>query len=408
MIVKSNLTKFIKLCKVRLYMMLEDMIEEQNPWWFHEEDPDWMEFDGLEYRVIPNWVGEISLEPFALNFVIGPRRVGKTMGLKLLIRRLFNGENPYNLFYFDCGVLENHGDIIDVVESYLKLRERKGVRTSYLFLDEVTLVPNWWRAVKYLVDRRKLGKGVLTVTGSITIAAEKHIGAFGGRQGTGKTIEVMPLSFHDYYGLFYEDFFPSKGEEVFERYLETGGYLAYLNRKLRTSDIVSAIKADVRTFGKSTGIARDVIGAILDVAPDSVSFRKLAERAGVSTPTVREYLELFEGLHVLLGVKFLDAGGRILERKNRKFIIRDPFLARAMAQWSGRELPRSVLYEWIVQEHLYRRFGEVFYFRAKDYEVDAVTRKLKVEVKSGVSRGRYPKDVLVLEGRDVPHFLYEL
>lgn len=390
-------------------MMSEDMIEEQNPWWFHEEDLDWVEFDELEYRVIPEWISEISLKPFALNFVIGPRRVGKTMGLKLLIRKLLNGEkNPYSLFYFDCGVLENYREIIDVVEGYIKLRERKGVSTSYLFLDEVTLVPNWWRAVKYLVDRKKLRNDVLTVTGSVTIAAERHIGAFGGRQGNGKTVKVMPLSFREYYSLFYEDFFPSKGEEVFERYLETGGYLAYLNRKLRTSDIVSAIKADVRTLGKNTGLARDVIGAVLDVAPDPVSFRKLAERAGVSTPTVREYLELFEGLHVLLEVKFLDAGGRILERKDRKLAIRDPLLARAMAQWVGRELPRPVLYEWLVQEHLYRKFGEVFYFRTRDYEIDAVTRGLKVEVKSGVSKGRYPKDVLVLEGRDVPRFLYEL
>ena len=389
--------------------MVEGIIEEQNPWWFHENDPDWVEFEELEYRLVPEWISRVSLVPFALNFILGPRRVGKTMGIKLLIRDLLRrGENPYGLFYFDCGVLEDYREIIDVVGEYLKLKERRGIKTAYLFLDEVTLIPNWWRAIKYLVDRGKLKNDVLTLTGSVTIAAEKHIGAFGGRQGNGERIEVMPLNFRQYYRLFYDEFFPSKSEEIFERYLETGGYLAYLNGKLRVKDVISTVKADIRALGKSTSVARDVFGAVIDTAPDPVSFRKLAERAGVSAPTVREYLELFEGLHMLLPVLFMDAGGRILERKDRKFAIRDPLLARAMAQWTGRELGRSVLYEWIVQEHLYRKFGEVFYFRTDRYEIDAVTGDMKVEVKSGVKRGRYPKDVVVLEGRDVPKFLYGL
>lgn len=390
-------------------MMLESMIEEQNPWWFHEEDPDWVEFEELEYRIVPEWISRIPLVPFSLNFIIGPRRVGKTMGIKLLIRDILEREgNPYSLFYFDCGVLENYGEIIEVVDEYLKLKERKRIKTAYLFLDEVTLIPNWWRAVKYLIDRGKLKNDVLTLTGSVTIAAEKYIGAFGGRQGHGETIEVMPLDFRQYYHLFYDEFFQSKGKEIFERYLETGGYLAFLNRKLGTKDVISAVKADIRTLGKSTGVARDVLGAVIDTAPDPVSFRKLAERAGVSAPTIRDYLELFEGLHLLLPVLFMDPGGRILERKDRKFAIRDPLLARAMAHWAGRELEKSVLYEWIVQEHLHRKFGGVFYFRTDRYEIDAVTKGMKVEVKSGARKKGYPRDVVVLGGQDVPRFLYGL
>ena len=391
-------------------MMLESMIEDQNPWWFHEDDVDWDEFEKLEYRVIPKWISRISLTPFSLNFVLGPRRVGKTMGIKLLIRELLKKEleNPYSVFYFDCGVLEEYGEIIGVIDEYLKIKERKKIKTAYIFLDEVTLIPGWWRAIKYIVDRRKLRNDVLTITGSITIAAEKYIGMFGGRQGHGETVEVMPLSFYEYYHLFYDEFFPSKGEEVFERYLETGGYLAFLNGRLRTKDVISTLKADINAVGKNTNVARDILGAIIDVAPDPVSFRKLAERAGISSPTVREYIELFEGLHILLQVLFMDEGKRIVEKKERKFIIRDPLLARAIAQWTGRGLEAPVLYEWAVQEHLYRKFGEIFYFRTERYEIDAITKGMRVEVKSGTSRGGYPKDVMVLEREEVPEFLYQL
>jgi len=35
------------------------------------------------------------------------------------------------------------------------------------------------------------------------------------------------------------------------------------------------------------------------------------------------------------------------------------------------------LYEWIVQSHLKRRFGEVYYYR-NNYEIDAIAGNLKI------------------------------
>ena len=84
------------------------MTEDQNPWWFHEENVNWEEFEKLECRIIPKWISRISLTPFSLNFILGLRCVGKTMGIKLLVRELLQEEkNPYAVFYFDCGVLES-------------------------------------------------------------------------------------------------------------------------------------------------------------------------------------------------------------------------------------------------------------------------------------------------------------
>ena len=75
--------------------------------------------------------------------------------------------------------------------------------------------------------------------------------------------------------------------------------------------------------------------------------------------------------------------------------------------WSGAELREDALYEWLVQEHLYRKFGEVYYYR-NSYEVDAISGNLKVEVKTGKAHRRYPRNVIVLEREDVPFFLLEL
>lgn len=105
--------------------------------------------------------------------------------------------------------------------------------------------------------------------------------------------------------------------------------------------------------------------------------------------------------------RLLGGDGKVYPRKERKLIIRDPLIARAMELWTRRKLSKDILYEWLVQEHLYRRFGEIYYFR-NSYEVDAIADELKVEIKSGKIRGRYPKDVKVLTGKDIPNFLYEL
>jgi len=384
------------------------MLEIQNPWWIGESDRDWELFENLTYKVRPKWLDELSLEPFSLNFVVGPRRVGKTIGIKLLIKELLKKVNtPYAIFYFSCDVLEDYKELLEVLNDYLRLKKRKKIRKAFIFLDEVSLVEDWWRALKFLIDRGELRDDVVTVTGSISLTIGRHFETFGGRRGEGKTIKVMPLSFHDYYSLFYDEFFPSKGEEVFENYIETGGYLAYLNGTLKVEELVGFLKADLKALERSTDLARDVMGAILDKAPSPTSFNAIAKTVGVSPHTARDYVELFEAFHVLLQVLYLGGDGKVYPRKERKLILRDPLIVRAMELWTRRKVDRAVLYEWLVQEHLYRKFGEVYYYR-NSYEVDAIAGNLKVEVKSGERRGRYPRDVKVLKGSEVPGFLYHL
>ncbi|EEB74574.1 ATP-binding protein [Thermococcus sp. AM4] len=384
------------------------MLEIQNPWWFGESDRDWELFEKLTYKVRPKWLDELSLEPFSLNFVVGPRRVGKTIGIKLLIKELLKKvSTPYAVFYFSCDVLEDYKELLEVLNEYLQLKRRKNIKKAFIFLDEVSLVEDWWRALKFLIDRGELRNDVVTVTGSISLALGRHFETFGGRRGKGKTVEVMPLSFRDYYQLFYEDFFPLKGNEVFENYLETGGYLAYLNGTLKVEELVGFLKADLKALERSTDLARDVMGAILDKAPSPTSFNAIAKAVGVSPHTARDYVELFEALHVLLQVLYLGGDGKVYPRKERKLILRDPLIVRAMELWTRRKVDRAALYEWLVQEHLHRKFGEVYYYR-NSYEVDAIAGNLKVEVKSGERRGRYPKDVKVLKGPEVPGFLYDL
>jgi len=79
-------------------------------------------------------------------------------------------------------------------------------------------------------------------------------------------------------------------------------------------------------------------------------------------------------------------------------------LVKTLSMWTNTEILDSALYEWIVQSHLKRRFGEVYYYR-NSYEIDVIADNLKIEIKSKRAHKNYPKDIIVLDESNLPLFL---
>ena len=250
---------------------------------------------------------------------------------------------------------------------------------------------------------------VVTITGSSSLRVKRDIELFPGRRGKGKTLEVMPLSFEEYVevmGLNRPELHSEKTLRLFEKYLKTGGFPGSING-LPMDDLLGAYMGEFVRFGKSLEIVKETFSAIIRSAPSATSFRALAGMtSGYSYKVVQDYIEFFVELYIL-GIAYLRQGEQVLYKREKKFFFRDPLLARLFSTWSGAELREEALYEWVVQEHLYRRFGKVYYYR-NSYEVDAISGNLKVEVKAGKAHRRYPKNVIVLEKEDVPLFLLRL
>lgn len=82
----------------------------------------------------------------------------------------------------------------------------------------------------------------------------------------------------------------------------------------------------------------------------------------------------------------------------------DAFLAKTLSIWCGEKFLESALYEWLVQSHLLRKFGNVYYYR-NSFEIDCIADSLKVEVKLGKPHRKYPKDVMILDETNLPIFL---
>ncbi len=62
--------------------------------------------------------------------------------------RLAKEVDPHSLFYINCEIFSSFSELLDVLLEYQRFKERTGINTGYLFLDEVTALEGWWRAVK--------------------------------------------------------------------------------------------------------------------------------------------------------------------------------------------------------------------------------------------------------------------
>ncbi len=398
-----------------------------NPWWEGEESPVVREWERRELRWRPAWIDSLGLDPPSLNVVIGPRLVGKTTGLHLLIREQLSSRDPLSILYLNLDLAPGLEAFRALLDAYLRMRRARGVGGGLIVLDEVTGVPGWWRLVKGYADAGVFGRDAVIVTGSSSLRLRGEVELFPGRMGGGREVTVLPLSFREYLGVRgvrvgaglgpgsaadprvvesgMDALLPEAGRirELFSEYLRTGGFPLPMNGDPRSEEhLIRSLEGEILRAGRSLDLARGVVSRILTAAPSPVSFNSIASDLSVSHRTVREYVELLEGLMVLGQALFFDGTPRF--RRERKIFVRDPFLARALSIWTASDFLESALYEWVVQEHLMRRFGSVYY-RRDSGEVDAIAGGLRVEVKAGKPRRRYPRGVVVLGGEDVPLFL---
>ncbi|WP_297506031.1 ATP-binding protein [Thermococcus sp.] len=375
----------------------------QNPWW---ADPDAI-YDDERVEKALSQKPRINYRFEQTNKVlIGPRQVGKTTYMKLFIANLIeSGVNPRNVLYFSCDLLRDYREIVSIVRSFL--RSTRG--RAYVFLDEVTFVENWERAIKFLLDSPLASRIVLQVTGSTSAGLKRE--SFPGRKV--KVEEFLPLDFR-IVSLIFEPklrniqlsyVLPKTSREFYENalelypylevlsgaldfYLSSGGYpksiYELLERSIKPETyemIYNATILDVAKLGRSERIALSIILGLLRRYGDRVTLNSLAKELEIgSHVTVRDYLELSEELFIgrnYFQVKLHDLTP--LFRKERKFYFLDPLLLQTFRRFFGKGPETDRIIEGIVGEHLKRLYPTYFFSGSR--EVDFVTPYFGVEVK---------------------------
>ena len=128
--------------------------------------------------------------------ITGPRQIGKSTHVKMLIQNKITAKNKENFLYFNCDILDNKKEVVDLVEIYCKNLPNRNNRI-YIILDEVTSVKDSILGVKYLVENGYKNNITYILTGSSTINIRKTGEYLPGRRGKGIDFTFLPLTFSE-------------------------------------------------------------------------------------------------------------------------------------------------------------------------------------------------------------------
>lgn len=397
------------------------MLEVYNPWWkgreYITEDEDYKKWEESKTKWVPSLAEKISLEPYCLHFIYGPRQVGKTTLIKLLIKQLLEKVNPKAIFYFKCDQISDFKELDEVIKRYLKMKKGEKIETSYIFLDEITLPKEWYRAIKWHIDMGSFKHDVLILTGSLSMFVKGEVETFPGRRGSGKDFVMYPLSFRDFVKVVSEEIFKKMGKietlneeeikreslktlpwinelnDAFEVYLKCGGFPLAVKSMLEEGRIstsagdvyLSWIKGDLARLGRNESIAKRVIKAIVEKVPSPISYLSVSKEFEIkSHKTVFYYIDMLEKMHLLKVLYFIDLNkGVEVLYKQRKVHLLDPFLYHIFAFWCLTKKPEeSIIVESTVAGHLSRKFNTGYWKNKKEVDIVVLGKELAgIEVK---------------------------
>ena len=227
-----------------------------------------------------------------MNVVSGPKYVGKTTGIKLLISNLLKKVDATDIFYVNCEAFLDAVSMRIALEEYLKRHKE-----AHIFIDEISAINGTWNALKNLINSDLMKYSSVTlITSNAQILSE-----ISSRSREVININVMPLNFSEFVEIHGIKDHKTQYEDVlklFEKYLKTGGFLGAINGHSLENIAREYVMEIIRTR-KNPSVMRETVAALINKVPSPISFRGLAKEVQrYSYKLVQEYLETLRGLYV--------------------------------------------------------------------------------------------------------------
>lgn len=395
-----------------------------NPWWkgkeYIKEDKNIKEFEEKQYKWHPELLEKIDLKPDNIFTLRGPRQVGKTTLVKLLIKKLLDKEDEKSVFFWNCDELLDFRELASILREYLEFSKVNNIKEKYIFLDEISRVRNWQRAIKALRDSGELSNCCLVLTGSHTLDIKYSIERLPGRIGKiGKDFVLLPLSFSDYIKLIKPHIakkikkikklsvqeinnkinnakiFDSEIAILFKQYLITGGFPLVINEFFSNKKIPDYVYelylrwviGDIVKWGKQERILTQLLSSVISKQSSAISWDSLAKESEIkSHKTVSSYVECLENMFVLLTLYFLDPNKKMPDfNKNKKLYFFDPFIYHVFNKkiyFKENEISSSLIEATTISNLARLTYGgsfpNIYYWKNKK-EVDALL-KIKKEI----------------------------
>jgi hypothetical protein len=362
-------------------------IASSNPWW---QDPDSLQLDkdivARKTSVTP-WDPRIrhtfELQNDIVYSIRGPRQVGKTTMMKLMILDLLGqGHSPRNIMYFSCDLLESPRHLSELVKTYLKWLGKERKDRVYVFLDEVSSIRDWQKAIKHLADSGLITGVTLFLSGSHTSDLRHATERLPGRRGIATDSYdkvLLPMKFSEYvetrdpkYGTLIKGLDLLRREQriqaicdladgkvdprlneinlhtnelnvMLSDYLVSGGICRSMNDYLTTGRVsvatmatyLHAILGDIARQNKKETYLRQVMSRVIDTMGTPVSWNTIRKGTDMASHTTAEdYVNTLKENFIVCYLHCLDPrrGGADFD-KEKKIYFEDPFIFHTCRSW---------------------------------------------------------------------------
>lgn len=361
-------------------------LSSQNTHWFEKID-----LSQIKYRRIYFTLWE-NLNTDLMSFLIGPRRVGKSVILKQLLVNLIEQKNiePTQILYWEFSPSDTQNDLKELLNEYFETI-KKPKTLSYLLLDEIQYIKNWEEVIKLIYDQKSDVKIVLT--GSLSLSFKRRMQE--SLAGRFLPCYIYQLDFREYLD-FTDNPVLDKLEEKslvlqnqlalhlqpeFNYFLKSGRYPATLKLSpTQTREYIASI--EYQTISQDTlnyfniekiNVFQSIFNYYKINSGNEVSFQKLASIIGhTSSETIAKYTDILELLRLIYIVPNSDNPLKAVN-SNKKIYTNSAFTLNLDIVHDSQNLGLAV--ESYFLELLLQKYNQISYFRQRQKEIDFIAWK---------------------------------
>jgi len=358
-------------------------------------------------------LGLLSQSPFKFNVefgltelplteglisIRGARQFGKSTWLETKLAQTIHDFGNGSALYLNGDILSDYKDLIAEICEVSRVLKLSKSPVKRLFIDEITAIKDWQRAIKYLVDTGEL-EGILVVaTGSSAHDLRRGSERLPGRKGRLVRTDYIfpPIGFAEFERVCGKKILD---EDLVPSYLISGGSPIGLTEiainGAISEQLVSLTRDWILGAVVSGGRSREIVIAVMENlsrhAGNPVGYNKLAHDIGLAgVANAQGYIEILTDCLAVAPSYVWDAKRNIsLRRKPVKFHIINLLVAVAFSRDQVRSVSdfrrmscesQGNWIEWLVAQELFRRrcvagveIPELFnHFSQGDEEVDFI------------------------------------
>jgi len=355
---------------------LEEALLKHNPHW---KKP----YQNLYQREIVDSIIE-RLHLRQIHVLKGIRRSGKTTIFKLIINHLSKTVDSKAIVYVnldDPYFSELYSDSKNLYKLLELAQKITGVKTEYLFLDEVQNVTAWEKFVKTVYDNEVVKKIFITGSNSSLLDGE-YATLLSGRYIQDR---VTPPSFSELLKikniksrfelldnkievlkivdemLMYGSFFEVLKEPKHKREI----ILSYYETIIFKDCIANNNLRDAKTF-------KEVVNFLVSNCSNLYSYNSISKTLGINDNTIKEYIRVTEDAYITQEIKQFSYSLKEQIKSKKKLYIADNGILTQTSFKFSKDYGKS--FENLVYTELMKKDYEIYFFN-KDFECDFIVKK---------------------------------